>query len=208
MFHRKRLLTAGDSPLAKSPSRCFFFSVDSRHSVVKSGSSPEVRRDRRAGFLKSEYSSAEDAKRSARGYTGELFGWRNAWDGRHLGHAVSDAPRQNLHNPPNEVIRAGLTNLDARNVAGLGDFARRQFNVGQIKLAVNVRRHALEARFPHQRIILRRAFDKRRGRAAFPRAQFFARNLLLNGHQPVWAIRNRFWVDFFVEPVTVRVVHI
>src|ERR1700722_12511839 len=113
MFHRKGLLTAGDSPLAKSPSRCFFFSVSSRPSVLKTRFSAEVRRDRRADFLKSEYSSAEDAKRSACGYTGELFNWRNAWDldSRHFTVPAPNGTRQNLHNAADEVINIGFQYL-------------------------------------------------------------------------------------------------
>src|SRR6266481_211355 len=72
----------------------------------------------------------QDAERRSGSNTMELFGWRKPRDGRRIGDASPDGLRKDLHDAPNQVIRIGLDDFYVSNVARLGGFAARQFDVG------------------------------------------------------------------------------
>src|SRR5262249_47251352 len=102
----------------------------------------------------------------------------------------------------------GFRDFHADRVAGVGKVAVRQFNVGEIELAVDFRRHALQARLPYHRIVRRWTFKEGSFRAALPRAQALPRNFLLDSHQPIAAVGAYARVNLSVEYETPGVIHV
>src|SRR5258708_5277766 len=183
----------------------YFFSVVSVNSVVKFLTIEGAKFA--DGFLCSrQYSLAEHSERRAGGDARQCFGGR-----RYRGSEKSITrrmPRQNLYHAANQVIRVGFRDFHARHVSGCGCFPGRELDISEVKLAVNVRRHALQARFPDQRVVFRGAFDHRGSCAALETSHLLARDLLLNGHQAIAALRDRFRVHFFVQRVAACIVHV
>src|SRR5713226_16634 len=164
---------------------------------------------------KEEYSSGQDAEGCPSGDAMKLFGGRDVWDG-HSDRAISrSGPRQNFDDAADQVVGVRLGNFHASGIPGFRDFSIRQFNIREVQLPVDLRSHAFEPRFPHERIVFRRTFDKRRETVFLgcPRlcpqilgAQILSRNFLLNSHQAVAAVADCFCIYLFIQRVVSRIV--
>src|SRR3989441_6358621 len=200
---------------------CFmvFFLANSVFSALKKSYAhvTEIADVQKAFASRKEYSSGEYAEGCPSRDAMKFFGGRN---GRH-GHGVEAGPCgglwQNFHDTANQVVSICLGNFHASNVAGFRDFSARQFNVRDVQLPIDLRSHAFEPSFPHERIIFRRAFDQRCETVFFgyarlcPQilgAQILSRNFLLNGHQAIAAIADRLRIHFIVQGVASRIVHV
>src|SRR5712692_930734 len=120
---------------------------------------------------KEEYSSAQDAESCPSGDAMKLFGGRN-WRHRRSYLASScGRPRKNFHDAADQVVGVRLGDFNARDVPCFRDFPTRQLNVRKVQFPVDLRSHAFEPRFPHQRILLRGAFNQRGASALARRAR-------------------------------------
>src|SRR5713226_33904 len=91
-------------------------------------------------LLPRQYSLAENAKRGAGGDTRQRFRGRHARGCKRLARSGAG---KNFDDAADQVIGVGLGDLDAHDVSRRRALAAGQFDVREIKLAVNVRRHAL-----------------------------------------------------------------
>src|SRR5260370_34102808 len=91
-----------------------------------------------------EYSSGQDAERRARGDAMELL---SGWNRRTWGDACNrpfGATRQNFRHTPNQVVCVRLRNFYPRDVPSLRHFSTWQFNIRQVQLPINLRRHSFQ----------------------------------------------------------------
>src|SRR5882724_5019850 len=94
-------------------------------------------------------SLTQNAQRRSSGYTMELF-----VRGRFADQLAFLRARQNFDYSSDQIVGISLRDFHASSVAGVRESAVKQLDVRQIQFAVYFGRHALQAGFPNERIVL------------------------------------------------------